>query len=153
MKQLMGKRLVSSMALAALAIAACGGSSSGDNVNAGPCELTYLEPVLSITSATDSATAGQISVVSFTAITVNGVSLNLEIAAAYSRNVSVSGSGVVCTVPCAFSIQQGSYSFAASSPGYVSQQRVLQVGYSRLSGNCPASYSGATQLALTFARQ
>jgi hypothetical protein len=131
-------------------IAGCGGGTGGEDQNTagGPCVVLYAEPILALTSATDSATGSAISAVELSDVTVAGRQLDLQFGLSGAKNVSVAGESIICRLPCALGTSDGEYRFNVKAAGYRNQAQNILAAYSQFGGGCPASYSGATAVAL-----
>jgi hypothetical protein len=134
-----------------LALVACGGGGQTDDRVAGPCYVSYDDPVLTIASATDSMSTGPIAQLTISSISVDGIALDLRALGTPISNAQVIGNSVQCTVPCGFSTQQGTYSATISAAGYQSAALSVTASYQTVTGGgCPAIYSGGKHTSVSL---
>lgn len=140
-----------SIALFATLLAACGGGSPGnDEAIAGPCIVTYADPVFLIVDVRSSLTSVPVSDFRIEAIKVGTIAYPLSAAQGQLRNATVQANAVQCRIPCGFAVGEGDYSFTVSATGF--QPKALQISakYAIFAGGCPASYSGPTSVSITL---
>lgn len=138
-------RLIS---LLSLAVAACGGGAEQSPVM-DACLVTHTEPIVLITSATDTVSQQSLGTITLSNLQVNGMAVDLAALTATSFGVTVSGSSLQCTLPCGFSSMEGKYSFMAVAPGYQAAAVTVDAHYSTKSGgSCTLTLSGGTKVAV-----
>lgn len=116
---------------------------------AGPCEHTYLDPVLEIvrvTDAEDQTAIGEVALGHFS-LDGNGVEM-ARLAAGPAFGIEVEGQEIICTVACGFGVEQGTYRFRVRAAGYAPLDASLDARYSEFNGGCPSSNSGGMRVAV-----
>ncbi len=134
-----------------ISVAACGGTGSAeDDAVAGPCFVTYADPAFVISGARNSVTSAPIGAFALQGIKLDGAEYFLTLRQAALRNATIAGDTVQCATGCGFAVQEGSYTFTVSAPGYVSKSVEVNAKYSSVVGSCPTSYSGPTSVSIAL---
>ncbi|MAQ99299.1 MAG: hypothetical protein CMI00_02045 [Oceanospirillaceae bacterium] len=140
-----------------LLLSACGGDSEVEDTLVGPCVIIELEPVLHIDSASGSQSGAVIGDVDLTDLVVNDTPLSdteLQLLAETGNNVSVTGEGLHCTLPCAFGSEGGTWAFNARSDGYLSTGQVITAEYAVQEGEgCPTYLDEGTHANLLLTEE
>ncbi len=129
--------------------------------HAGPCVITYDEPLFSIATARDvqsDAPIGQVVLRGFIYDRPPGPRPSITFLTDHfgltPTNVTTTATELVCTVRCAFGAGEGAYTFTFGAAGYRDTVVTLvDVKFSRGSGSCPRAVSGGTALDLRLTRQ
>ena len=140
--------------LVSFALAGCGGGAANSDSGIGQaCSEAYAEPVLTLSNATDSVTGVQVRNVTITGISIRGVPVEARTVMSMASNVSLTGSDLLCQLPCAFSVLEGEYRFTVKATGYLDNVTSVTAAYSRSSGSCVVTYSGTTSVSLQLISQ
>jgi hypothetical protein len=142
-------KLFAAVALGA-ALSACGGGSAAGDGRVGPCVHVHTEPVLMLTAVSHSATGAAVPRVRLDRISVDGLPLDLTSLPGVVTNVQVAGEGLVCTLPCGFSVAEGLHRFEVSAEGFKPTAVAVQAAYRTFIGGCPSSNSGATPVTVVL---
>lgn len=117
------------------------------------CGHNYQEPVLTINYANDEQTGQDVESIVLRNITINGRPLiDASNTLISSRNVLVKDGTVVCTLPCAFGTEEGSYRFYVDKPGYAAQYVAVDANYRVYSGGCPSYSDQGLHIGITITR-
>ena len=121
----------------------------------GTCNFVYVEPLFTISSATNSVTNGPIPQVRISALRVDNVSVPVTYLSEVSvaHDVTVEGDQLLCTVDCGFAATPGAYQFTVSGAGYRDTSVTVAATYLRTDNSCPVRVSGGVQLNLTLSPQ
>ena len=122
---------------------------------AGPCVVTYGEPVLHIISAVDVDSGDPIPQITISRILINGEETPLEYEVPESNNIEFRDSVFVGTIPCSFGHQLGTYLLTISAEGYSeSVFEFRDVHYSVKEGpGCPLHFDGGTRVQIGLERE
>lgn len=122
---------------------------SCDSGNVGPCEHTYKEPILHITSIRDTDNNKHLSFVKLRYLKVNGHSISGYYSLGKSYSVVSNDSIFYCNVPFGFVIENGNYEFVIDADGYPSKKIAIDsVNYAILDGGCPSYNDGGKRVDL-----
>ena len=118
----------------------------------GTCNFVFLEPLLTISSATNAVTSGPIPQVRISALQVDNVPVPVTYLSEVSvaHDVTVQGDQLVCAIDCGFAATPGTYRFTVSSAGYRDTTVTVAANYSRSDNSCPVRVSGGVRLDLTL---
>ena len=119
----------------------------------GPCVHTYEDPVLHIKSVKNRNTGTDISKIQIHSLKKDGSPINIDstssvylIQASNGYNVTIRDSTLVCSIPCGFGFDEGSYQFVVATDGYRDTIISVNAKYAVSKGGCPSSNSGGSQI-------
>ena len=130
--------------LGAAMMTACGGGGSESIGTA--CTLEIDEPVLTLRTAANINTGAPIAELRISNIQFGGVALDPAAAAIRSKNLTVSAGGLVCSVPCAFGSNEGTFSFTVSAQGFQAKDYSVKASFATKSLECPAHLGNGTKI-------
>jgi hypothetical protein len=119
---------------------------------AGPCEHTYRDPVLALTTATDAASGARITPLFLTAVSVGGQVQPIGYLLATAFGAREQDDTLVCDVPCGFGTSEGRYAFTASAVGYAPRAIAVDARFARFEGGCPSFNEGSTRTSVALPR-
>lgn len=132
-----------------LILTSCGGSAC-------PLDEVINIPILTVQDATDASTGERIPQLVLSDISIQGQpqsggAMQLLVSTD-SRNTTIEGNQLRCTIACAFSHTNGDYVFTVSAPGYVSKTvTVPSVRYTEFQHNgCTNTATRGTSLAIVM---
>jgi hypothetical protein len=137
------------LVVSVVALQACGG---GAEPTAGPCEHTYLEPILLIDAVTVEGETTPLSRVVITDLRLDGVAVASPLLES-STGIVATADGLECSVPCGLQNTEGTYTFQLKAPGYVTRSASVQARYAVFDGGCPSSNNGGTHVSFTMRRE
>ena len=116
----------------------------------GACSIVYLDPLLTISSATNAVTNGPIPQVRISALRVDNVPIPVTYLSEVSvaHDVTVEGDQLLCAIDCGFAATPGTYQFIVSSAGYRDTTVTVAANYSHAENSCPVRVSGGLDLDL-----
>ena len=125
----------------------------GADPTVGVCNVTYLDPLISIVSVSDESTAQQLPTVAIRNIEINGHTVTdlrtvVEVGS-FVHGVSIQGDELRCAVVCGFGVLEGSYGLTFASQGYRDTTIVQTFRYERSvakPGGCPTTVSDGDSL-------
>ena len=138
----------------ALALAACSQGDGSDlaldeNTGAGPCVHVYEDAVLHLDSASGRTTDAVIGQITLSDFAVDGTARTPDqVTAQQSQNVVVDGDTLVCTLPCAFGTDEGTWTFVSDADGYAPTPQSEDAAYATFNGGCPSSNDDGTHVTL-----
>lgn len=125
-------------------LSACNVSEIEDGSKESPesvCGHSYKEPVFNISYAVDAIDGDSLSEVALRNVTVNGRPVtDYSTVLVAAKNIHIRDGVMVCTLPCGFGVEEGTYRLYVDAPGHQTQQVSVQANYRVYSGGCP-SYS------------
>lgn len=130
-----------------VASASCGG---GESSLVGPCIVNFRGPALFVADARDSVSGAAVPSVRLSAITIDGMALDVAALQPVASNVRIVGNALECTVPCGFSSQEGTYVFVASSAGFADTTVRATGSYASREGNCPGTLSDGSNVTVVL---
>jgi hypothetical protein len=141
-----GRTLQPAVGLALVASVAC--SHGVDDA----CFVVSLDPLFTITSATNAVTNEPIPQVRISALRVGTVPISVAYLSEVSvaHDVTIEGDQLVCVIDCGFAATPGTYTFTVSSAGYRDTTMTIAADYSRADYSCPVKLSGGLELNLTL---
>lgn len=147
------KNIFAYVFLSALFLVSCEDPNNSDP-EAGICVHTYEDPILAIESVS-SESGDPISEIYLSNLSINGSEQDLSsVTDDPSNNVSVEDSSIVCTIPCGFGTQEGTYQFDTSTPDYQDTTITFEgVSYEVFNGGCPSSNSGSREVSFELKSQ
>lgn len=105
----------------------------------GPCVHIYKEPILMIESASSAENSTPIESLIIKNISIDSVGVNLDLLTSESsENVVISDSTLICTLPCGFGTQSGTYNFDVTAENYKDVSVSIKTDYQTSGGNCPS---------------
>ena len=121
----------------------------------GPCSHTYRDPLLTIATATNSASGVGVARLLLAEFRVNGqpAQPQMVILGDQSERVTLADEVVICDVACAFGTSEGRYEFTVSAPGYRTAAVQVEARYPRFKGGCPSYNAGTNRLDVRLAPQ
>lgn len=130
---------------------AAGCEEPAEDLEGGACFHDYREAVLHVEAALDADTLEPIEEVWIRDVTVNGNAQDLGRLAA--------GAGdrlehdpvemlLVCSVPCAMGVEEGTWVFTAQAEGYAAAEVSVVAEYEEFVGGCPSFNDGGTRVAI-----
>lgn len=115
----------------------------------GPCVHEYRDPVLKIEHVTSVMRNESIDQIILNSISIDNNSLPLTY---YSgsplKNISFQNTSMVCTVPCGFGIDSGTYEFKVSAEGYLDSTVTVTAHYDIFEGGCPSYNDNGTEISI-----
>jgi hypothetical protein len=116
-----------------------------------PCVATESKPVLDIVSVHDPATGAVGSTLSLSYITLDGIPVDSAILRTnVLRNVERTPTGIVCTLPCSFGIESGTYGFDVRAPGFYPDHAEVVAAYTEVPAGCPAAHGQPTSASVAL---
>ena len=124
------------------------GACSGDDENlAGPCYHEYKSVILEIEDARASGSNEQITTFRISSVTLNGHNYDLaNLVGGQSFGIVLQSGELICTVPCGFGNEDGTYDLSITGDGLQPQVVSTDAHYDRVWGNCPSFSEGATKI-------
>jgi hypothetical protein len=116
-----------------------------------PCSTTSEKPILEIGAASNQATGVSIPVITITQLTLDGAPVDTALVRSNSKwNVERTSKGIVCTLPCSFGRESGTYAFEARASGFYLTAVNVSAEYSRIPAGCPAAHGTPSRVALSL---
>lgn len=129
------------------------GVVTDDGSGIGPCEHTYKEPILIVTSIHDELNNQFIRFVKLRDLKINGYPQNGNLNTFVSNSVVSDGSIYYCNVPFGIGNTEGKYEFVIEAEGYQPKMVAIDnVKYSVIKGGCPSYNDGGKRIELTLSR-
>ena len=123
---------------------------SDDNLS-GPCDHTYKEPILHISTVQDTQNNKNIRFVKLRDLKINGILQTGTSAIIESYSIVSDDSIFYCNVPFGFGYEEGTYEFIMSIEGYKLKHIVIDsVSYSIFEGGCPSFNDGGKRVEITL---
>ena len=117
---------------------------------AGPCVVSFEDPLVRITSSLDSVSGDPIPRLQIERIVFDGVTADLAPFASPAEGVVLSNDGLLeCEVPCSLGARhmEGFYRITTSAPGYQPQIVEVDAQYAKSEGpGCPVVLSEGVEL-------
>jgi|TARA_R100000687_G_C6413111_1_gene147386 hypothetical protein len=119
-----------------------------------PTVVTYDEPLVEVSTVTNSESDEPLVQVTFSELAINGRESSFDLLdVMYLNNVDISsdGSSAICTLPCSLFTSEGDYSMMVSAPAFESKEIEFEADYEQVDySGCQTSYSGSTELTLSL---
>ena len=132
-------------------LSACGGSSKPEEPIFDFCgEGAKLEPVITISSAIDSAASIPISEIVISDVAIEGTQVSVDALRTLATGLQISGDTLVCQVPCSFGLTEGNYSMLVTAAGYKPSNIAFFASYSSVVGDCVKTYSGSKRVTIAL---
>lgn len=131
---------------AALLLMTLNGCSAGFGCGAG---FSVNNAALEITGITDARTHAALSRVVLSNFRLNGTTvtdLQSLVPPQLAHGVTTDGDTLVCTIPCAFGRDAGTYQFTATASGYKPADEAFKGAPIFNDGSCPNFTIGSTQI-------
>jgi hypothetical protein len=120
----------------------------------GPCEHSYLDPIIEITRVSNAKTGQPISAFKITSVEIEGNQIDLHhLIHGESYNSVLYDSTVYCSIPCGFGTQDGEYKLLVSAVGYQDTAIIFNADYKKFEGGCPSSSSGSTTISFEMTKR
>ena len=126
----------------------------GCQSNIGPCIHNYEDPILTIQSVYSAENGDEINIVKISDVKIDNVSRALSsFDNDVSNNIVVDDSLLICTIPCGFGIEVGTYEISFSADGYRDSTISTTAKYNKSKGGCPSSSSDGTKRSFSLSPQ
>lgn len=122
------------------------GIINDDRDDIGPCEHTYKEPILNVTSVRNAANEQLIRFVKLRELKIDGI-LYPTFPVFHSSSVVASDSIFYCNPPFGIGSQAGTYEFIIEADGFIAKKIMIEnVDYSISGGGCPSYNDGGKKV-------
>jgi len=138
---------VSAAILILLFMASCvDGIINDDRDDIGPCEHTYKEPILNVTSVRNVANEQLIRFVKLRELKIDGI-LYPTFPMLHSSSVVAGDSIFYCNPPFGIGSRSGTYEFIIEADGFIAKKIMIEnVDYSIFVGGCPSYNDGGKKV-------
>jgi len=117
----------------------------------GPCEHTYNEPILNITSIRDTINNKYPTFVILRELKINGNPQSIPLILSNSYSVVANDSVYYCNVPFGFGVEDGTYQFIIEAEGFQPKLiNIENVNYSIFKGGCPSYNDGGKRVEINI---
>lgn len=117
----------------------------------GPCVHIYEDPILTIQTVTSEETGDAISPLIIDELKLDSNEIDIVfMMGGITKNLTFSDSLLICTVPCGFGTEEGTYEMTVSADGYNDSTVSTQAKYENSESGCPGSSSEGSQISFTL---
>lgn len=139
--------------LAAAALVSTGNAGTGPAAAQAqmmrPCVHSYRSGVVAVVAAQSVDTARAVPTVTLSGIKVDGQAADAATMSGL-HNAVVSGTGILCTLPCSLGTQQGKWEFTATAAGHAPRAASVDARYAVFQGGCPSYNDKGTEVRLAL---